>query len=175
MPLKHGSSQATIGKNISEMVRSGHPHDQAIAAALNIARSAKAGCGSLEQNKNIVHVGPIHSHVAGRTDHLPMHVPAGAYVIPAEEVAYIGEGNTLNGFVNIDEWVRKYHDPRFAEHGKPVPIVAAGGEYVIPPSAVAGIGDGDLNKGHRILDQYVLKLRKKHIKTLQKLPAPVKD
>jgi len=175
MPLKHGSSQATISKNIGEMIHSGHPRDQSIAAALNIARKARAEGGALKQSKSIVHTGPIHSHVAGRTDHLPMHVPAGAYVIPAEEVAYLGEGNTLNGFKNIDEWVRKYHDHAYSDHGNPVPIVAAGGEYVIPPAAVAGIGDGDLNKGHRILDQYVLKLRKKHIKTLQKLPAPVKD
>jgi len=178
MPLKHGSSQATISQNISEMSRAGHPHDQAVAAALNIARSGKAHGGNSDGNgRNIIHTGPIHSSVAGRTDHLPMHVPAGAYVIPAEEVAYIGEGNTLAGFKAIDAWVEKYHDPHFTNAGKPVPIVAAGGEYVIPPQAVVGrgIGDGDLAKGHRVLDQYVMKLRKKHIKTLQKLPGPKRD
>jgi len=176
MPLKHGSSQATISKNISEMSRSGYPHDQAVAAALNIARSGKAHGGNSHGNRdNIIHIGPIHSPVAGRTDHLPMHVPAGAYVIPAEEVAYIGEGNTLAGFKAIDAWVEKYHDPHFTNVGEPVPIVAAGGEYVVRPSAVAGLGDGDLAKGHRILDQYVMKLRKKHIKLLQKLPGPKRD
>jgi len=173
MPLKHGSSKATISKNISEMSRAGHPHDQAIAAALNIARSTKAHGG--EQSGNVIHVGPIHSPVAGRTDHLPMHVPAGAYVIPAEEVSAAGEGNTLAGFKAIEGWVSKYHDDHFTAHGNPVPIVAAGGEYVIPPEVVSGLGDGDLNTGHRILDQYVLKLRKKHIQTLQKLPGPKKD
>jgi len=175
MPLKHGSSQSTISKNISEMVHSGHPHDQAIAAALNIARSAKAVGGQSGKGKNVVHVGPIHSPVAGRTDHLPMHVPAGAYVIPAEEVGFLGEGNTLNGFKNITEWVEKYHDHTFTNAGDPVPIVAAGGEYVIPPHAVYGIGEGNLDKGHRILDEYVKKLRQKHIKTLQKLPPPKRD
>jgi len=173
MPLKHGSSQATISQNISEMSRSGHPHDQAVAAALNIARSGKAGGG--EQNGNIVHVGPIHSPVAGRTDHLPMHVPAGAYVIPAEEVAFLGEGNTLSGFKNITEMISKYHDDGSHDTGNPVPIVAAGGEYVIPPYAVLGIGNGDIDLGHRILDQFVMKLRKQHIKTLQKLAPPKKD
>ena len=173
MPLKHGSSQATISQNISEMSRSGHPHDQAVAAALNIARSGKAGGG--EQNKNIVHVGPIHSPVAGRTDHLPMHVPAGAYVIPAEEVAFLGEGNTLSGFKNITEMISKYHDDGSHDTSNPVPIVAAGGEYVIPPYAVLGIGNGDIDLGHRILDQFVMKLRKQHIKTLQKLAPPKKD
>ena len=37
-----------------------------------------------------LHVGPIHSPVAGRTDHLPMHVPSGAYVIPADIVQLWG-------------------------------------------------------------------------------------
>jgi hypothetical protein len=45
-----------------------------------------------------LHVGPIHSAVAGRTDHLPMHVPHGAYVLPADIVSGMGEGNTLAGF-----------------------------------------------------------------------------
>lgn len=45
-----------------------------------------------------LHVGPIHSHVAGRTDHLPMHVPSGSYVVPADIVSAHGEGNTVAGF-----------------------------------------------------------------------------
>lgn len=37
MPLKKGSSKKTIGTNIEEMQASGHPHDQAVAAALHNA------------------------------------------------------------------------------------------------------------------------------------------
>jgi hypothetical protein len=47
------------------------------------------------------HVGPIKSHVAGRTDHLPMHVPSGSYVFPADVVSAHGEGNTAAGFKAI--------------------------------------------------------------------------
>lgn len=45
-----------------------------------------------------IHVGPIRSPVAGRTDHLPMHVPSDAYVIPADIIGAMGEGNTEAGF-----------------------------------------------------------------------------
>lgn len=103
MPLTKGSSQKTISHNIEEMIRFGHPQKQAIAAALNTARSAKAFGG--EQTKTTtqgppMHLfsGPIHSPVAGRTDHLPMHVHSGSYVIPADIISAMGEGNTMAGF-----------------------------------------------------------------------------
>lgn len=37
MPLKPGTSKAVIASNIKEMQASGHPHDQAVAAALHNA------------------------------------------------------------------------------------------------------------------------------------------
>ena len=61
---------------------------QAIAAAL---RTARARGGK-------VHKGAIHSSVAGRTDHLPMHVASGSYVIPADIISAMGEGNSMAGF-----------------------------------------------------------------------------
>ena len=118
MPLHKGKSQEVISGNIREMMRAGHPQKQAIAAALNTAReSAKGGFripkisvapatgGGLHtprvgprMDKMKLHVGPIHSSVAGRTDHLPMHVPSGSYVIPADIISAMGEGNTMAGF-----------------------------------------------------------------------------
>jgi len=41
MPLKKGSSRATISANIREMVKAGHPQKQAVAAALRQARDSK--------------------------------------------------------------------------------------------------------------------------------------
>lgn len=41
MPLKHGHSRDVISFNVKEMMKSGHPQKQAIAAALSSARKAK--------------------------------------------------------------------------------------------------------------------------------------
>ena len=41
MPLKKGKSKKVVNENIREMVRSGHPQKQAVAAALSTARKKK--------------------------------------------------------------------------------------------------------------------------------------
>ena len=214
MPLKKGSSQKTISGNISEMMHAGHPQNQVIAAALNVARSGKGhGGDNFGSNKTTtmsffgnpnsgtekIHSGPIHSPVAGRTDHLPMHVKSGSYVIPADIISAMGEGNSMAGFkVAKDIFGQSFYGEKKAGSGNPygggsmpygvsaphkagggetdtVPIVAAGGEYVIPPEDVVHIGGGDLDHGHQILDEFVKRYRAKTIKTLKALPGPKKD
>lgn len=146
-----------------------------------------------------VHTGPIVSSVAGRTDHLPMHVPSGAYVIPADIISAMGEGNTSAGFkVAKSLFSQPFYGTEGAGDGGPyrqgsepygqpaphkadggatseVPIVAAGGEYVLHPQDVVRIGDGSLDDGHKILDEFVKQMRAKTIKTLRKLPGPKTD
>jgi len=50
MPLKKGRSQKTVSGNISEMIRSGHPRKQAIAAAMDTARKSVRGLGEVIEN-----------------------------------------------------------------------------------------------------------------------------
>lgn len=208
MPLTPGKSQKTISGNISEMMHAGHPQDQAIAAALSVARKARDDGGMLTTTTqqtgfagrvpmhHKVHAGPILSAVAGRTDHLPMHVASGSYVIPADIISAMGEGNTNAGFKQMKRIFggtpysgagMPYSQPagpygaelpHRAEGGfnpDPVPIVAAGGEYVLSPDQVKWAGGGDLDRGHQVLDDWVLGMRKKLIDTLKNLAPPKKD
>ncbi len=140
-----------------------------------------------------VHAGFIKLPVAGRTDHVPLTVAAGSYVVPADIVSSLGEGNSLSGALVLDKMMKSKagigaqfnqmpYRPRGRRHfadgggvGSPVDIMAAGGEYVFPPDTVMAIGQGDLTRGHDILDQWVKNRRQDHIKTLKKLPGPAKD
>lgn len=188
-----------MSKNISELVHSGRPQKQAIAIALDAARKSKrsgratGGPAPEEMRRGgsiKTHVGPIHSAVAGRTDHLPMHVPSGSYVIPADIISAMGEGNTMAGFrvakdiFTMPSYVRSgklpygASMPRKAAGGGmegPVAIVAAGGEYVIHPDDVMWVGEGNIDAGHRTLDEFVKKMRAKTVQTLKSLPGPKRD
>ena len=173
---------------------SGSTGQDAIDAALAIAHGSQS---------NKMHTGAIHSAVGGRTDHLPMTVPSNSYVLPADVVSGLpgAEGNTLAGARLLDEMLKRapYNSPTGAAPygssksgpygierrapGGPMPdngdkgveIVAAGGEFVIAPHHVKIIGGGNIKHGHAVLDHFVKSTRDANVKTLKKLPGPVKD
>ncbi len=190
MPLKHGNSPGIISQNIREMINAGHPRKQAVAAALRTAREMAAG-------GRIPHAGPLNYAIGGRTDQIPLNVKKGSYVIPADVVSGLGQGNTLNGTKVLNNLFKtgpygtplprmggKSSIPRPPRIAKPqplgyadggaVPIMAAGGEYVLTPEEVAQVGGGDLQHGFDVLDEFVKHVRDQNIKTLKKLPGPAK-
>ena len=147
--------------------------------------------------------GFIHSGVAGRTDALPLAVPADSHVIPADVVSGIGEGNSLNGARLLDQifhagpWGARAVKSGPAERALPfargghgdrvTAILAAGGEYVVRPEAVVRYGGAarrrdpkrhgrksDMSAGHDTIDDFILRARKHVIATTRKLPGPVK-
>lgn len=164
-----------------------HPQKQAVAAALNTARKAMERGGSPD-DKKVFH-GPLRAAIPGRTDRMPIHVTSGSYVIPADIVSGLAEGNTEAGYEIIKKMIEEakssggrvgmthkyglnghYHEPR-----SKVACLVAGGEYILSPEEVEAFGGGDINAGHKVLDQFVKSQRAKHIKTLKKLPPPAKD
>lgn len=171
MPLEKTSSRAGIGRNIAEMEASGHPKAQSIAAALDTARRARRANGGATFSKTPHPGGLLHSHVGGRTDHLPVTVKSGSYVIPADIVSALGEGNTLNGRVKLDHMFKR--SAQKEKSGEKVPIMAAGGEYIVNPEEIKA-RFGDLETGHKALDAFVKAYRAQTIKKLKGLPGPAK-
>lgn len=125
-----------------------------------------------------------------------MHVPVGSYVLSADLVSGIGEGNTIAGFKHLRRVFGgtpygakagpygssggPYGEPlpgkatggATTAEDRGVPIVAAGGEYVLSPQQVKMVGEGDLDLGHKVLDEFMKRKRAELVHTLEKLPGP---
>lgn len=120
-----------------------------------------------------VHAGPVPGETTGRSDKLPIDVESGSYVVPADVVSALGDGNSEAGYANLNKTFGQ-SAPRLARGGAAVPIKISHGEYVVPPETVARIGKGDMEMGHRTLDKFVLGVRKQNIHKLSKLPPPAR-
>lgn len=120
----------------------------------------------------IHHHGLIASDVPGRTDKLKFRIAKDSYIVPADIVSALGEGNTIAGGKFLD---RIFPAPKkaskFAKGGL-VPVILAGGEYHISPEAVMRAGDGNLKHGHQILKEFVNHVRSENIKKQKNLPGP---
>lgn len=90
-----------------------------IAKASKIAREKATPC----------HEGLITMAVGGRTDHIPMNVLEGSYVLPADIVSGLGEGNTLAGSKLIDSMFKSgpfgvsAKQPQFSQPTRPSPMI----------------------------------------------------
>lgn len=142
MPLVKGHSRAVVGENIREMENAGHPRAQAIAAALRQARQSYAPGGAIqidearegaEHRRGDFFGGFLHSGIPGRTDRIHTRVPADSYVLPADVVSALGEGNSLAG-------ARQLIAKLFG--GGPMGATGAGGPYGALIPAVHGGGSG---------------------------------
>ena len=145
--------------------------------------------------------GLVMSPVAGRSDHIPMGLGSNSYVIPADVISGIGQGNTIAGGHAFDAMLHKgpygmklpipkisgtlpkpnamprvvapHHYTRGGRTKGTVPTIVAGGERIVSPEEVARLSGGDYKKGHEMLDRWVLEARKHALKVTKKLPGPV--
>ena len=142
-----------------------------------------------EAKSMVPHSGYIPGATGGRSDKVPMGVKNGAYVLPADVLSGLGQGNSNAGAAFLNHAFKsapygasmpginvksKAIRQKFADGGDtPVAdIQASAGEYVVAPEIVASLGNGDVSKGHDVLDALVKHVRSKTIKRLKKLPKP---
>lgn len=138
-----------------------------VGLALRIAKADGGGVFS----------GYIPGTTGGRTDNKPISVADGSFVVPADILSGLGEGNSHAGWASLQAQFGM-DIPAKADGGavgQPVPIVAASGEGVIDPDTVAKIGGGDLDRGHGILNALVKHVRSRTIKSLKRLPSPKRN
>ena len=145
--------------------------------------------------------GLVMSPVAGRSDLIPMGLGSNSYVIPADVISGIGQGNTIAGGHAFDAMLHKgpygmklpipkisgtlpkpnavprvvapHHYTRGGRTKGTVPTIVAGGERIVSPEEVARLSGGNYKKGHEMLDRWVLEARKHALKVTKKLPGPV--
>jgi hypothetical protein len=142
------------------------------------------------------------SEVAGRTDRIPMRARTGSFVLPADVVSGLGQGNTNAGAKMWGQMISHSIGPMgvqnairqrtlrapalrgfgarsstkgFADGGEVddlTPIVTAGGEALVDPEIVCALGEGDPDRGKEVLINSVMTVRGHTIKHLKKLPRP---
>ena len=144
--------------------------------------------------------GYLHGPTPGRADAILTTAPAGSYVIPADVVSGLGEGNGLAGANVMDRIIRTgpngikampsarvshgpprapavYHQAKGGSMGTPYarqePVALSHGEYVVQPDFVAQWGRGDHGAGVQAFDRWVVKKRRQIIAEMKKLPGPV--
>ncbi|MFP5515612.1 MAG: hypothetical protein ACLGJC_21310 [Alphaproteobacteria bacterium] len=95
----------------------------------------------------------------GQDDRVPMTIPADSYVIPADVVSGLGDGNP-------EEGARRLHRavggpaPMGGLSRPGVPVAVSPAEQVIPPERVAALGGGDTGRGEKALDGFIRNVRK---------------
>jgi hypothetical protein len=146
--------------------------------------------------------GFLHSAIPGRTDQIASSPAANSFVVPADVVSGLGEGNSLAGAHLIQMALgtgphgiplprggggrgpphppslgamRSLENESRGGKTKKVDIMAAGGEFILKPEEVAAIGNGDVAKGHKRLEAWVVHQRQKIINEMKKLKGPVKS
>lgn len=115
--------------------------------------------------------GLIDSATPGRADQINTAVPAGTYIVPADVVSTLGQGNTAAGGKVIDQMLAHLNSARSTPQdgyarGGHVPVKLSGGEYAIPPEQVKAAG------GPNALDNLVMMVRREMAQRAQTLPPP---
>ena len=97
-----------------------------------LMRPGRADGGGIQDSPASPFTGGIMSSGAGRADDVPMHVPDGAYVVPAWAVSHLGEGNTINGMSQLKMMFGSPWGAQKAPFGAPSPAMKVGKGVAMP-------------------------------------------
>lgn len=115
----------------------------------------------------ISYTGAVISKQPGRGDGLKLRVPKGSYILPADFVAALGQGNSIAGHMKIKEMYGRKGSELF--HNVPSNTInISGGEDVLSPLEVERSG------GPEKLDSSVNQVRSTWIQQLQSQHGPQK-
>lgn len=133
-----------------------------------------------EGGEVIRHIKPIRKSIylkgdeSGQADNIYVKVPEHTFIIDAQTVSLIGDGNSENGKLRLEEMVKQI--PSFkVENLRDVDCALAAGEYAITPEKVAGYGNGDIRKGIEILKSFVKEIKKYKKLEVKTIPKPTKN
>lgn len=134
--------------------------------ALNIAMKPKHPAPvKRARGGTVTHAGALTGATPGRADALKADVPDGCYIIPADIVSALGDGNTGAGFEHL---ARMFPTQR-ADGGATVPCQLSDGEFMVFPADVEKYGGPDA------FDEWIMQVRKADIARREALPGPVKE
>jgi hypothetical protein len=85
----------------------------------------RAAGGAIPDHPSMPVIGAINTPTPGRADAHPTHVPPGSYVMPADIVSSIGEGNTAAG----QAMLAKMFLPLQAQGGQQIAMMGQGAPY----------------------------------------------
>lgn len=141
----------------------------------SIGAGSRGGRGHFQQPGGGLFRGPVRGGSPGRADHRPGNVARGSYVVPADVVSSLGQGNTESGHGVLGHALKQAKQNRgpiaFAQGGQagggePIPVRLSDGEFVYGPEDVAQLG------GPEALDELIASVRAHTAEALKKMPAP---
>jgi hypothetical protein len=128
----------------------------------------------------IRHIKPIRKSIylkgdeSGQADNIYVKVPEHTFIIDAQTVSLIGDGNSENGALKLQEMIDQIPSVK-VEKFPDVDCALAAGEFAITPEKVAGYGNGDIRKGIEILKSFVKEIKKYKKLEVKTIPKPTKD
>lgn len=133
--------------------------------------------------RRVGRMGLVHATSPGRADLVGTKLPRGSYVLPADVVSGVGEGNTMAGAkllgMSLPELAKAAAagSVHLAGGGRvdeeELDVRLSGGEFLVAPEQVRFIGGGDAEAGAAALDRLVAAVRGAVVEHSVTSPGPV--